>query len=726
MTQNSTDNADATIDFEATAPQSEDESARSAELSRAAQRPPSEVPGYRILRPIGEGKYGSVWLAYEQNTGKQVAIKFYTHRRGVDWSLLSREVEKLAVLYTSRNIVGLLAVGWEHDPPYYVMEYLEHGSLAQRLLEGPLTPAEAVTLTTRISLALVHAHGCGILHCDLKPANILLDQNLEPRLCDFGQSRLVDEQVHALGTLFYMAPEQADLKGVPDARWDVYALGAILYHMLCGAPPLRTPENEDQLRGARTLEERLALYREIVETSPRPTQHRRMAGVDRELADIVDRCLAVHPTRRFPNAQAVLDRLLQREHHRSRRPLKLLAMLLPPLLVLSLAPLAWSAVRDAIVTTRMSVTRRALESDALSANLLAQSLEWELRLRLEELSSVAEEPDVQAHVMMMANRPRDQRGPLIRLLDEYGHAYKQKLVEMHRTADSSWFLCDERGTQRWRVPDTDTVDRNFAWRDYFHGQNQDFSPDQPTESLRPIESPHISTVYLSTSTGQYTFALSVPVWSPDHSQVVGVLARSVFLSDLLDIYEEGLRDSNADGVSRHLAVVDSRDWKILAHPWMTRENLQSLTGDQYRELHLDQDAIEHVQAMLAEFAAGAGGGVASQLDHFVDPLGEVSPEYRGHYLAAFCPIRETTWVAIVQEPRQDVWRPVEQLRSRMIWAGIGGVVLLVSLVAGTSWMLVWVAGGEGRRSRSPWQRNGGSPLASSASLTQTAKGTDSV
>ena len=71
---------------------------RSLDMSGLAGEAPSVVPGYRILKPIGEGKYGSVWLAREQNTGKQVAIKFYTHRRGVDWSLLGREVEKLAVL----------------------------------------------------------------------------------------------------------------------------------------------------------------------------------------------------------------------------------------------------------------------------------------------------------------------------------------------------------------------------------------------------------------------------------------------------------------------------------------------------------------------------------------------------------------------------------------------------------------------------------------------------
>jgi serine/threonine protein kinase len=129
-----------------------------------------------------------------------------------------------------------------------------------------------VRIAKAVLHALVHAHGSGILHCDLKPANVLLDADFEPRLCDFGQSRLSDEQKPALGTLFYMAPEQADLKAVPDARWDVYALGALLYHMLSGDPPFRTAETERIVENAETLEARLAAYRRLVRQGALPIQ----------------------------------------------------------------------------------------------------------------------------------------------------------------------------------------------------------------------------------------------------------------------------------------------------------------------------------------------------------------------------------------------------------------------------------------------------------------------
>src|SRR6185295_13890997 len=99
--------------------QTNEQRAASRELSLRSPETPGVSPGYEIIRRLGTGSFGAVWLAREIKTGKQVAIKFYSHRRGLDWSLLTREVEKLAVLYTSRDIVGLLDVGWDHDPPYF-------------------------------------------------------------------------------------------------------------------------------------------------------------------------------------------------------------------------------------------------------------------------------------------------------------------------------------------------------------------------------------------------------------------------------------------------------------------------------------------------------------------------------------------------------------------------------------------------------------------------------
>src|SRR5262245_32681649 len=294
---------------------------RSKDLSLQRTRPPAEIPGYQTQRFLGSGAYGEVWVGLDCNTGRKVAIKYYLHRGGVDWSLLSREVEKLRFLSADRYVVQLLDVGWDAEPPYYVMEYVEHGSLDDQLRRhGTLPVSEAVELMEEIAVGLSHAHGKGVVHCDLKPANILIDQDGKPRLADFGQSRLSHEQKPALGTLFYMAPEQADLQAVPDVRWDVYALGAILYTMLVGIPPHRNDAVADKIAAAEDLADRLARYRQAIRTAPLPSEHRKVPGIDKALVEIIDRCLAVNADDRFANVQEVVDALDARARARRRLP----------------------------------------------------------------------------------------------------------------------------------------------------------------------------------------------------------------------------------------------------------------------------------------------------------------------------------------------------------------------------------------------------------------------
>ncbi len=703
-------------------------------MSLADDQPPSLVPGYHIQRKIGEGRFGSVWLAREQNTGKQVAIKFYAHRRGVDWSLLGREVEKLAVLYTSRNIVGLLNVGWDHDPPYYVMEYLDNGSLADRLSQGPLPVRDAVRIATRIAQALVHAHGSGILHCDLKPANVLLDQDWEPRLCDFGQSRLADERSPALGTLFYMAPEQADLKAVPDARWDVYGLGALLYHMVTGQPPYRTPEAEERLRKATSLDHQLTLYRQIALESPKPQQHRQAPGMDSLLTDIIDRCLSISPSRRFPNAQAVLDRLTERERQRSRRPLLLLGFVLPLLLLLSIVPLASNAMYDAMSTTRGNLAERALESDVLTANLLANSLERDLVDRREELLDIAQGEEFRSMVEEYASLPLDERRDLMRLLDDKFASMLAKRQELNRKVDSSWFLTDAEGYQRWHresdgfhgpdTPNRSTLDKKFSYRSYFHGLDENFTAETAPADLRPLREPRISRPYQSTNSksGQYRVALSVPIWDSTKENVIGVLARSIELSDLFQDYERAVTSQGEESVDRVLALIDSRKWKLIAHTdWRLGE---------YERLTVSPEIQEQLAKLLATPATEVAASELDRTDEYFDPMGEIEPQkYSGRWLAAFCRVGEagwadTGWIAVVQERRAAAFRAMDDLRTRIWMFGLAAVAIVVALVAGCWWLIVRIVNERPLRWW-PWSGNGGNwPTA--GTLNWTARGGDRV
>ena len=199
--------------------QSDDELRKAKKLSVEPTRPPTKIEGYAIQRFIGRGSYGEVWLAIDQKTGKRVAIKFYAQRSSVDVKLLAQEVEKLVVLAADRHVVQLLDVGWDASPPYYVMDYIDSGSLEDLIKSGESIPVErAIEVFRDVATGLMHLHGKGVLHCDLKPGNILLDQDGNPRLADFGQSRLETDNSSALGTLFYIcllytSPSPRDQRG---------------------------------------------------------------------------------------------------------------------------------------------------------------------------------------------------------------------------------------------------------------------------------------------------------------------------------------------------------------------------------------------------------------------------------------------------------------------------------------------------------------------------------
>jgi eukaryotic-like serine/threonine-protein kinase len=697
------------MDADATLVQDQTEVARAAELSRQLEAAPAHVPGFSLIRSLGEGAYGSVWLAYEENTGKQVAIKFYTHHRGLDWSLLNREVEKLAVLYTSRNIVRLIDVGWNSEPPYYVMEYLAHGSLAAFLTAGPLPPQEAVRIAKSVLLALVHAHGSGILHCDLKPANILLDDNFEPRLCDFGQSRLSNEQNPALGTLFYMAPEQADLQAVPDARWDVYALGALLYHMLCGEPPYRTPEIEEAIQAAPTLETKLAIYRQGIRNSPKPLGLRSRPGIDRRLAEIVERCLQIEPQKRYPNAQAVLDTLVLRDRWRARRPLITLGIVGPTLLLLAMAWLVVQLLDTTGTEASTQMTRRAIESDILSARIVAQSLNRDLDERKREMSDLAKrlveekwlEP-VKAAITKPAITSATANQEVFKSLNALRNRSDQRSISLGLQKDFSWFLTDADGIQKWRSPFEEpgsnvlTIGKSYAFREYFNGRGGE---ERSTESTKfePIRAPHISHRFVGPN-GSYLVSISVPIWDAAHKHVIGVLGRSIEIGSLLDeygraIFEEAPPSGRRSKVSREIALLERVQGNLLDHTWFDK-NDALVKSHPLTTAKLDSLRVNGRLRQKLERLAPTNGSAPQRdfLDdeHYVDPLSQFEPaaaDLGGEWLAAFAAVPETNWVTVVQERRSAALEPVQEMKTRLTHDGWWALLASCGLI-GVLWYFV--------------------------------------
>jgi serine/threonine-protein kinase len=263
------------------------------------------LPGYEILEVLGQGGMGVVYKARQVALDRPVALKMIlagAYARPEQRARFRTEAEAAARL-RHPNVVQVYEVGEYEGEPYFAMEYVESGSLAQRLA-GPLMPArQAAELTAILARAVHAAHEQGIVHRDLKPANVLLAEDGTPKISDFGLARRLDgapagptQSGAILGTPSYAAPEQARGKthGVGPAA-DIYALGAILYEMLSGRPPFQGESTLETLEQVRTQE-------------PVPPSRLR-PKVPRDLETICLKCLEKEPGRRYATAEDLADDL---------------------------------------------------------------------------------------------------------------------------------------------------------------------------------------------------------------------------------------------------------------------------------------------------------------------------------------------------------------------------------------------------------------------------------
>jgi serine/threonine-protein kinase len=261
------------------------------------------IPGYEIIRLIDRGGMGVVYEARQVSLGRTVAVKMISAGR-VGPRIVSRfrrEAEAAARLQHP-NFVQVFEVGQVNGQPFFSMEYVAGGSLADRLARGPLSDRQAAELTATLARAVHDAHERGIVHRDLKPSNIMLTADGTPKIADFGLAKRLDHDTahthtgEILGTPSYMAPEQAEgHKDQIGPATDVYALGAILYELLARQPPFKAATPLASLR--------LMLSQEPIAPS------RLAPSVPRDLEAICLKCLEKAPGRRYSSAQALADDL---------------------------------------------------------------------------------------------------------------------------------------------------------------------------------------------------------------------------------------------------------------------------------------------------------------------------------------------------------------------------------------------------------------------------------
>src|SRR5213592_1334900 len=275
-----------------------------------------ELGDYELLEEIGRGAQGVVFRARQKSLNRTVALKVISLGQWASKAHIRRfrlEAEAAASL-DHPCIVPIYEVGEGDGSCYFSMKLIEGGQLDEVVRREPMPIRRAAGLIAKVARTVHYAHEHHILHRDIKPGNILIDQQGEPHLTDFGLARLVESEssvthtLEVLGTPSYMAPEQAagNNAGLSSAT-DVYGLGAVLYQLLTGHPPFA---------GGTTFE----TVRLVLDTEPRQPRLWN-PKVDRDLSTICLKCLEKDPQRRYSSALALaedLERWLKHEPIRAR------------------------------------------------------------------------------------------------------------------------------------------------------------------------------------------------------------------------------------------------------------------------------------------------------------------------------------------------------------------------------------------------------------------------
>jgi serine/threonine-protein kinase len=258
---------------------------------------------YRLLRQLGEGGMGKVWLGYQEGERRQVAIKILPNSLAANQGTLDRfyREAKSGLLLNHPNIVRNITVGQDRasGQHYLVLEFVD-GPSALALLErfGKLPVGDAVHVVLDIARGLEHAHSRNIVHRDIKPANILISPSGVAKLADLGLAKRTDETSHltaarqGFGTPYYMPYEQAMNAKYADGRSDIYALGATLYHLLTGQVPFA---------GATHLE--IVDKKKIGDFTPASSL---CAQVPSLLDEILEKMLARDPKDRYQTASELI------------------------------------------------------------------------------------------------------------------------------------------------------------------------------------------------------------------------------------------------------------------------------------------------------------------------------------------------------------------------------------------------------------------------------------
>jgi serine/threonine protein kinase len=253
---------------------------------------------YRLTKRIDEGGAGEVWQARDERLDRDVAIKILGPNADDAFRERFADEARRAAAVLHPNVVTVFDEGRDGTDAFMVMELVRGRTLRDAVADrGPLGPHEAARLIAQIAAALDAAHEAGVIHCDVKPANVIVDQQGTAKLTDFGIARAArgPREHELIGTARYIAPERIEGRA-PTERSDVYSLGLVAYELLAGRPPNAEMETEDLLR--------------VRLDGRAPSLRSARVGISEEIDRVVAKALARDPQSRYASAGAFARDLL--------------------------------------------------------------------------------------------------------------------------------------------------------------------------------------------------------------------------------------------------------------------------------------------------------------------------------------------------------------------------------------------------------------------------------
>ena len=619
---------------------------------------------YLLFEELGRGGFGIVFRAQRRSSSEFVALK---QMRAWEHSTLEERRAfiagaEIAVRLEHPGIARVLDIGQVGNCPYFTMDL--HATDMHRVLDqGQPSQARAARWMKQVANAIHHAHTREVLHQDLKPANILLDDSGAPWVSDFGSAKRLSKDGQCLESGsrligLYMAPEQAS--GEPQdltRRADIYSLGVILYELLSGQVPY----------------ERLAFadwIGELVSSSPVPSPRELEPRLNRELELICLKCLEKDPNHRYQSAAQLaedLDFVLHGWRTRHARPESSLSRVFTwtrrhPLqsAMLAFVTLLGAALTVTAVSLDESEKEQeqsALETNAFIANSQAGALLSQLREFADRTERCAQRSVTRA--LLRAGEVREDASAL----------------EICARGFHAVYLSDQDGKLLAQFPmPISVLGRNYEFRGYFRCSRELAKQGVAGACLGPA--------YLAESNGQLQIAFAAPVYGTD-GEWIGSLVTGLEVNSAIG----QVKMQDAPGSGRIVALLGPRDrdrstpeprrasFDFIAHP--------RLSHGQEVPLHEPSPA-----ALERAFGLGVTPGEQFSL-RWAPPL--LVPNYRDPLLepartslAAFAPVGRTGYVVVVETSHDAVRRDGRALAKKLAWRvgaplGIGLCLLAYAL-----------------------------------------------